>query len=65
VLRSGQKVNLPPMSSYERFVIHDALKDMDSITANSFGENKDRHIVLEPKAFGRGLKRIIKKIRLF
>ncbi len=63
--QSGQKVNLPPMNSYERFVVHDALKDMEAITANSYGEDEDRHVVLEPKAFGRGLKKIIKKIRLF
>ncbi len=64
-IKTGQKVDLPPMSSYERFVIHDALKDMEAITANSYGEDDDRHVVLEPKAFGRGLRRIIKKIRLF
>jgi len=63
-LQTRKKVTLPHMSSYERFVIHDALKNMDSIKAESFGEVEERHIEISPEAFGRGLKRIIKKIKL-
>ncbi len=63
-LQTRKKVTLPHMSNYERFVIHDALKNMDSIKAESFGEGEERHIEISPEAFGRGLKRIIKKIRL-
>ena len=64
-IEKGERVVLPHMSSYERFIIHDALKDRDDIKSISQGEGEDRHIVLEPNIFGRGLKRIIKKIRLF
>jgi len=53
------------MSSYERFVIHEALKDNDALKVESFGEGVERHIVIEPNLFGRGLKKIIKKIKLF
>lgn len=64
-IESGEKVVLPPMSSYERFIIHDALKDHNDIKSASFGEGHERHIEIEPDIFGRGLKKIIKKIRLF
>jgi predicted RNA-binding protein Jag len=59
------KVVLPHMSNYERFVVHDYLKDVDNIKTKSVGEEDDRHIEIEPEVFGRGLKRIIKKIKLF
>ncbi len=64
-IQSGQKVILPHMSSYERFVIHEALKNKEAVKVASFGEGEDRHIEIEPNIFGRGLKRIIKKIKLF
>jgi predicted RNA-binding protein Jag len=64
-MQSGQKVVLPHMSSFERFIVHEALKDNEAIKANSHGEGDDRHIELEPEIFGRGLKRIMKKIKLF
>jgi len=63
--KTGQKVVLPPMSSYERFVIHEALKGNEAIKTHSDGEGEERHVVLEPELFGRGLKKIIKKIKLF
>jgi len=64
-IRTGEKVVLPHMSSYERYIIHETLKDMDSIKSESHGEGEDRHIEIEPEVFGRSLKRIIKKIKLF
>jgi len=64
-IQSGQKVVLPHMSSYERFIVHEALKNNEAIKANSFGEGDDRHIELEPELFGRGLRKIMKKIKLF
>ena len=57
-------VALPPMSSYERFLVHNVLKAIDSIEAISEGEGTERHIRIQPKKFGRGLKKIIKKIKL-
>lgn len=64
-LETGETITLPHMSSYERYVIHDSLKSRDEIKSSSEGEGKDRHIVLEPNAFGRGLKKMIRKIRFF
>jgi predicted RNA-binding protein Jag len=64
-LQSGEKVVLPHMSNYERFIVHDVLKDYDAIKSESHGDDEDRHIVIEPEVFGRGLRKIIKKIKLF
>lgn len=60
-----EKVVLPPMSSFERFIVHDCLKSIETVKTNSYGEGEDRHIEIEPDMFGRGLKRIIRKIKLF
>lgn len=64
-ISTREKVILPPMSSYERFVVHDCLKGIQTVKTNSYGEGEDRHIEIEPDVFGRGLKRIIRKIKLF
>lgn len=64
-LESGEDVALPPMSSYERFIVHNVLKEFGSIETSSVGEGAERHIEIHPKKFGRSLKRIAKKIKLF
>lgn len=64
-LETGTSVELPPMSSYERFIIHDHLKNWEGIETTSVGENGERHIELKPKRFGRTLKKIIKKMKIF
>lgn len=60
----GDEVALPPMGSYERFVVHNALKEFAGVETSSAGEGPDRHVTIQCKKFGRGLKRIAKKIRL-
>lgn len=60
-----EKVVLPHMSSYERFIVHDYLKTLDTVKSTSVGEDEDRHIEIEAEMFGRGLKRFIRKIKLF
>lgn len=64
-LENGEDVALPPMSNYERFIVHNVLKDLGNIETTSVGEGEERHIEIHPKKFGRGLKRIVKKIKLF
>ena len=64
-LQSGNTIDLPPMGSFERYVVHNALKDFTGVETVSDGEGKERHIRIVSKRFGRGLKRIAKKIRLF
>ncbi len=64
-IKTGKKVVMPHMSSYERFIVHETLKSNEAVKSASFGEGEDRHIEIEPEIFGRGLRRIIRKIKLF
>lgn len=48
VLSSSEPVDLPTMSSFERRVIHLALKEYDDVTTESFGEGATRHVRVIP-----------------
>ena len=62
VLMKGKPESLPPMGSFERFVIHDYLKDRDGIKTESFGEEGvDRHVEIHP-LFGRDLKKAKRRL---
>ena len=63
-LQNGKEIDLPPMGSYERFLIHSCLKDISGIETASHGEGRERHVKIICRKFGRGLKRIVKKIKL-
>ncbi len=64
-LDSGKTIDLLPMGSYERYIVHNALKDFGGVDTTSDGEGKERHVQIVSKRFGRGLKKIAKRIRLF
>ena len=40
-------VEMDPMSSYERLIIHSALSDQPNIKTESIGEGKDRRLVIK------------------
>ena len=40
-------VEMPPLSSYERLVVHELFADDEEIKTESAGEGKSRHIVLK------------------
>lgn len=61
VLMQGVSIDLPAMSSFERFVIHDYLKEREGVQTQSFGEGKDRYIQISPQ-FGRSLKKVKRKL---
>ena len=67
LLDSGTEVSdLPPMGSYERYVVHAAVQDISGVETASQGEGPERHVqIVSKKRFGRGLKKIVKKIKLF
>ncbi len=66
LLDSGNEVSdFPPMGSYERYVVHAALQDITGIETASQGEGSERYVQIVSKKFGRGLKKIVKKIKLF
>jgi spoIIIJ-associated protein len=43
-------VEMPPLSSYERLVVHELFADDEEIRTESAGEGKSRHIVLKYQA---------------
>ncbi|HDQ46008.1 MAG TPA: hypothetical protein ENN17_11020 [bacterium] len=61
VLMKGEPESLPPMGSYERFIVHTYLKDRGGIRTESHGEDAERHIEILP-VFGRSLKKIKRKL---
>lgn len=48
VRRSGQPVELEPMSAAERRVIHMAVADLGDVISESTGEGRDRRVVILP-----------------
>lgn len=46
---TGQNVELPPLSAFERRVVHLALQEDDSVETESVGDDQDRHIVVKIK----------------
>lgn len=64
VIMNGKTISLPHMGAFERFVIHDYLKNRNDIKTKSYGrEGKDRHIKILP-LFGRKLKKAKKKLTI-
>ena len=48
-VKLGKKINLEPMRSYERKIIHSAVGDVEGARSWSEGEGADRHIVIAPQ----------------
>jgi spoIIIJ-associated protein len=46
-LRSGERVELDPMSSAERRLVHERLKDYDGVRTVSEGDEPNRYVVVE------------------
>lgn len=61
VLMKGEGETLPPMGAFERFVIHDYLKERGGIRTESFGEGAERHIEISP-IFGRAPKKAKRRL---
>jgi spoIIIJ-associated protein len=50
VLRSGRPVALDAMTSSERRVVHEFLRDRGDVDTHSEGQEPDRHLVVSPKS---------------
>jgi spoIIIJ-associated protein len=48
VLETGKEMDLEPMSSWQRRVVHMTLEGMGGVSSESAGEGRDRHIVIKP-----------------
>lgn len=49
VVQRGAPMRLEPMLSWERWVIHTALKDREDVETQSVGESPDRKVVVMPR----------------
>ena len=49
VSRTKVPVELDNMNSYERLVVHEAIKDFKGVYSESTGEEPNRHVVIKPK----------------
>ena len=47
VLENGKELELEPMSSWQRRVVHMVLQDLGGLSSESVGEGRDRHIVIK------------------
>jgi spoIIIJ-associated protein len=47
-LRSGQRVELDPMSPAERRIVHEHLRERGGVTTHSEGDEPDRYLVVTP-----------------
>ncbi|KAA3611006.1 MAG: hypothetical protein DWQ05_21185 [Calditrichaeota bacterium] len=63
--KSGEEFELHPMSNYERFIVHDVLKDDESVETTSVGEGDERFVKIVPVRFGRKIRKIARKLKLF
>ena len=57
VLDSKQNLELEPMSSWQRRVIHMVIGEMVGLETESVGEGRDRHIVIKAKSLSRAKSR--------
>lgn len=48
VAGNGQEEKLPPMSPFERKVVHDAIAAIDGVVSESEGEEPQRRVVVRP-----------------
>ena len=64
VLETGDVYTFPYLPGYERFLVHNYLKDFKGIETKSIGEENERRLEIRPVKFGRTLKKIIKKIKI-
>ncbi len=46
VLESGKEMELEPMPSWQRRIIHMTIQEMNGLSSESVGEGKDRHLVI-------------------
>jgi spoIIIJ-associated protein len=49
-LATKQEISLPPMNAYERRIIHSELALNPDLKTESFGQGKERHVVIRPLA---------------
>ncbi|MDO8639175.1 MAG: R3H domain-containing nucleic acid-binding protein [Candidatus Daviesbacteria bacterium] len=58
VLESGKEIELEPMPSWQRRIIHMVISETTGIESESIGEGRDRHLIIRPEITK---KKVVKK----
>jgi predicted RNA-binding protein Jag len=61
VLMTGESVALPPMDSFERFIVHEYINSRGGVRTESAGENEERYVAIYP-VFGRVPKKAKRRL---
>ncbi|TSC64308.1 MAG: spoIIIJ-associated protein [Microgenomates group bacterium Gr01-1014_93] len=48
VKQSGQEMELEPMPSWQRRIVHMGVSEVEGVESESVGEGRDRHLVIKP-----------------
>lgn len=48
VRETGQELELEPMPSWQRRIVHMTIQETDGVSSESIGEGLDRHLVIKP-----------------
>ncbi len=48
VLESGKEIELDPMPSWQRRIVHMVVSDVEGVESESAGEGRERHLVIKP-----------------
>src|SRR3989344_67031 len=48
VLESGKEIELDPMPSWQRRIVHMVVSDVEGVESESLGEGRERHLVIKP-----------------
>ena len=48
VKESGEEIELEPMPSWQRRIVHMIVSEVEGVSSESIGEGKERHLVIKP-----------------
>lgn len=53
---SGKEIELDPMPSWQRRIVHMVVSDVEGVESESLGEGRERHLVIKPASVASPLK---------
>lgn len=61
VLETGKEMELEPMPSWQRRIIHMVISETKGVESESMGDGRDRHLVLRPEITKKTEKKVTEK----
>lgn len=62
VIDNGQEIELEPMPSWQRRIIHMIVSEIEGVESESMGEGKERHLIIRPAAKEKPSKKKTKEV---